>query len=178
VTRDCDATLLMLLTAVILAGCSPTAAVGPPRPTATSSASWDRLPRIATGQICPATPTVSTHSWLGTTYDLAAIGDGPGYAVVFDNRWRFDNGSSWGYTKVLWLADSNHPGPVLLRGRQLDGSGDLGFGTDDPPRSEMIWTIGGGTSDLPSYIRGKSPGCYGVQLDGRGFSERIVFMMR
>jgi hypothetical protein len=92
-------------------------------------------------------------------------------------------GSAWGGQKVLWLGAPSYHGPVLIRGRKLTGGG-LGFGAGKIPLAEVDvppgrpggvglnrdgWRLWGG------YVRLRSPGCYGVQVDGTTFSEVIIF---
>ncbi len=54
---------------------------------------------------------------------------GPGPSSVFTNK-------SWGGAKVLWAVDSAVDGPVLVRGRQLDGPHELRF--NEPTLTELL----------------------------------------
>jgi hypothetical protein len=79
---------------------------------------------------------------------------------------------------VLWAVDGKVPGPVLVRGRQLDGSHLVGF--DDPASLELVLQPGeavpsGGWRDYPSYTRLRAPGCYAYQVDAPSGSTVIVF---
>ena len=97
---------------------------------------------------------------------------------------------------LLWISRPTYHGPTLVRGRRLDGPGALGFGSGATPSPELRlpagpWprtglrlrgaletTFGRGTvirgapgwrvAMVPTRI--EKPGCYGVQVDGRGFS--------
>lgn len=85
----------------------------------------------------------------------------------------------WAGTKVLWTVPS-YTGAVLIRGRQVDGPGELGF--DLGPR----WTNTVlpelrlvGRSDLrPAATFVRSPGCYAYQVDTFRSSYLIVFEAR
>jgi hypothetical protein len=82
--------------------------------------------------------------------------------------------------KVVWLIAPEHPGPVLVRGRQLDGphevrfserfAAELRIGANDGLRDGA-----GGWRDWPNYTIVPAPGCYAYQIDGPGFSTHIVF---
>ncbi|MEA2369608.1 MAG: hypothetical protein QOH12_2 [Solirubrobacteraceae bacterium] len=92
-------------------------------------------------------------------------------------------GSEWGGQKVLWVAAPGYRGPVLIRGRQLNGPHAVGFGGDRIPSAEMQLLATGAVSpgepngwrEWPSYTRLRAGGCYGYQVDGASFSTVIVF---
>jgi hypothetical protein len=146
------------------------------------------VPRIAAGAPCPVSPT--TRVDLGIEGVRSLRGQGPAYPTltgsgqsleIYDPipaRW---SGSSWSGMKVLWWASGRYHGPVLIRGRQLDGPNLLRF--DDgrvPPAETRIQPGPGfrpwrGARAHPSYTRVRAPGCYGYQVDGIGFSRVIVF---
>jgi hypothetical protein len=91
-------------------------------------------------------------------------------------------GSRWGGQKVLWVGAPASAGPVLIRGRQLDGPRAVGFGAGGVPVDEMQLLASGATSpgeppgwrEWPSYTRLRAGGCYGYQVDGRSFSTVVV----
>jgi hypothetical protein len=75
-------------------------------------------------------------------------------------------------------------GRVLIRGRRLDGSQSLGFtGTRLPARElriephDTVWWQGQppGSRGVPSDVRVRVSGCYGVQIDGTRFSRIVIF---
>ena len=87
--------------------------------------------------------------------------------------------SDWSGNKVLWVA-RRYRGPVLIRGRQLDGPNELRFGLSHVPGREMrLSSVGGrspgGWQNRPSTTRLRVPGCYAWQVDGTTFSRVIVF---
>jgi len=69
------------------------------------------------------------------------------------------------------LVSPDYTGPVVVRGHQLDGSTAMALGNSeisDNAVSPGQWRSWGGMVSGP-------PGCYGLQADGTGFSEVIVF---
>jgi hypothetical protein len=95
-------------------------------------------------------------------------------------------GSHWLAAHVTWRAAVGYHGPVLIRGRRLDGGGAVGFGEGHTPYDELqlmnsgrgeATTSGGGRAWL-SLTRVQHPGCYAYQVDGSSFSHVIVFRVR
>ncbi len=91
-------------------------------------------------------------------------------------------GSAWAGARVTWHADASYSGPVLIRGRQVGGSGAAaGFGEGHVPYDELqLLQSGQGAPGGPgrswfTFTRVRKPGCYAYQVDGTGFSEVIVF---
>ena len=101
------------------------------------------LPRLAPGVECPV--SASRRVDLGPAIDSAPLpGPGPAYpaglapdvAVEFvyppDPRQADFYGTGWGGNKVLWWVKWSYKGPVLIRGRQLDGSHLVRFDRGTP----------------------------------------------
>jgi hypothetical protein len=92
-------------------------------------------------------------------------------------------GSAWQGARVTWTAASSYTGPVLIRGRQLAGSGTVGFGEGHVPYDELqLLAAGTGAPAVPgggrawlSITRVRSPGCFAYEVDGTSFSSVIVF---
>jgi hypothetical protein len=92
-------------------------------------------------------------------------------------------GSSWLAGRVTWSAAAGYQGPVLIRGRELGGSGAVGFGEGRTPYDELqLLESGQGAPSVPgggrawlSFTRVRSPGCYAYQVDGTSFSSVIAF---
>jgi hypothetical protein len=148
------------------------------------------LPRLAAGAACPVSRVDSRIGW-GSLHIFggSGIGRGPVYpatgptsqiTVQPDTRY----GGPWLTTKVFWYVRPRYRGPVLIRGRQLDGTHRLGFNGRELPR----WELGIGVGEtvgwtgrpaygrgVPSSVRARVPGCYGVQVDGTRFSRIVVF---
>ncbi len=81
---------------------------------------------------------------------------------------------------MLWIGRPSYRGPVLIRGRQLDGSHRLRFENGLTPATEMrLRSVGrsspGCWQNRPSYTRLRAPGCYAWQVDGTTFNRVIVF---
>jgi hypothetical protein len=93
----------------------------------------------------------------------------------------------WGGQRVLWFVAPAYEGPVLIRGRRLDGRDPVRFERGDNPPAELRigahesgrWPIGtttdAGQRYRRSYTRIRAPGCYAYQVDGTSFSYTIVF---
>lgn len=148
------------------------------------------LPHLAAGTRCPGSAPVRTVD----PNEGAVIGPGPIYALsiwlrsavmpfVLPSPALF-GGSSWGGQILKWVGAPSYSGPVLIRGRKLTGPGGLGFGAGKVPLAEIDVPPGpaGGVGHnpgswrlWPGYARLRSPGCYGLQVDGTTFSEVIIF---
>ena len=166
---------------------------GAPDSSAKGDGVWGRLvarpldiPRIGPGEKCPVTrqwtPRDSARLSRGVLPGRPLLGQGPVYPGP---TWRSlrrhvvirvvrDEGGSLNQ-KVLWAVDASYHGPVLIRGRQVDGP--------------QVMTFSGGLSTGPRQLRFRdrtqtsnffvpSPGCYAVQIDGVSFSRVIVFRTR
>jgi hypothetical protein len=149
------------------------------------------VPRIAAGAPCPLSPTTTVD--LGEQGVRALPGRGPAYPNFVDQGQTLEfvyppvpqqvdfYGTGWSGNKVLWWVSGRYHGPVLIRGRQLDGPHLLRFEIGRPPPAEMRIRPGSGfgpwkgARDHPSYTRVEAAGCYGYQIDGIGFSRVIVF---
>ncbi|HET8660684.1 MAG TPA: hypothetical protein VFM55_16980 [Micromonosporaceae bacterium] len=89
---------------------------------------------------------------------------------------------TWGGQKVLWAVDPATTGPVLVRGRRLDGPEPLAF--EDPPLPELLLNTDpyegqpGGWKDYPSHTRIRAPGCYAYQVDTAAGTWSVVFVAR
>jgi hypothetical protein len=94
---------------------------------------------------------------------------------------RFDGGpDGWHQLKTLWFGNPSYQGPVLIRGRQLDGSNPVVFGEEPAlmdPQLPPGPTVNGerGFREWPGATWLRAPGCYAWQVDGMGFTNVIVF---
>jgi hypothetical protein len=143
-----------------------------------------RIPRIEPGAPCPVTlartvsPNFGQAQGSGPVYP---IGGYPTLTFIYPpQRQQIWYASEWSGQKVLWIARPTYRGPVLIRGRQLDGPNALRFGRDLNPSREMrLRSVGGsspgGWQNRPSYTRLRAPGCYAWQVDGTTFSRVIAF---
>jgi len=130
---------------------------------------------------CPQTPITRTVPDAVT----GGIGDGPIYLAgprTVDNVFTVPPvppHSRAGFEAIL-LGDPAHAGPVLVRGREIGGTGSLRFYGPSGPTTELLLTADQATT-LPSGWRRWSipasvdaPGCYAIQIDGATFSEVAV----
>jgi hypothetical protein len=155
------------------------------------------LPVVAASAPCPVS-AMNTEFDFGKYGVQNGIGRGPAYPIGFEQPGSILNiavatdrrsvfyGSRWSGQKVLWFVSPAYRGPVLIRGRQLDGANLVRFegaGLRVPPAELRITKnmarAGGaaeyGQRERPSYTRLLGPGCYAYQVDGTTFSRTIVF---
>ena len=152
-----------------------------------------QLPRLDPDSACPEPSIRSVEG-----YDFEVIGVGPVYSLPYRLHVSV-NGSSryarngWHWNKVVWARDPQYTGPVVIRGRQLDGPATLRFQwiKVGHPASELAQsslhvspyslessrlTDGSGSwEEMMTWVVVRAPGCYGVQIDGVDFSNTIVF---
>ena len=88
--------------------------------------------------------------------------------------------SGWGGNKTMWIVAAGYRGPVLVRGRRLDGPELVRFERGAPPPAELelrttLTSQGSAVRRIPSFTRVQAPGCYAYQIDGTTFSRTIVF---
>jgi hypothetical protein len=143
-----------------------------------------RLPALASGSPCPTTPGRSLDPAL-----VEVVGDGPVYVALgledtlyFAPAKNFGS-QEWAGQKTIWAIQPGYAGPVLVRGRQLDGPNELRFGGGDVPSAELLFRAPGEARPDPpngwtyeiDNTRVRAPGCYAYQLDGETFSEVVIF---
>jgi hypothetical protein len=148
-----------------------------------------RIPSLAAGSACPATPAEGTLGDRGVLDVVAApaFGPGPAYPTLSSDGGRAVLGyfPSWGYegwdgTKLLWTVP-RYLGPYIVRGRQLDGPNELRFDQGPNWTNKLhpeIRLVGPYPRLNPAATFLRAPGCYAYQVDGRGFSYTIVFEAR
>jgi hypothetical protein len=88
--------------------------------------------------------------------------------------------AGWAGTKALWTVPQ-FAGPILIRGRQIDGPGVLGFDIG-PGWTRTVLpeiTLTGPISSLnPAATFVKGAGCYAYQVDTSRSSYLIIFEAR
>jgi hypothetical protein len=148
------------------------------------------LPPLERGGNCP---TSSGRSYSNSLFGGIRLGSGPvvpliGVAeaaevapakkgILHFHLYRDHPG--WMFVKTLWFSFPSYTGPVLVRGRQLDGIHPVGMG-DAPSTADQEWsgpTVNGGEGfrEWPGGTWLRAPGCYAWQVDGLSFSNVIVF---
>jgi hypothetical protein len=149
------------------------------------------LPRIKPGAACPVSRIDQRIDWDRTNiFGGSGTGRGPVYPGLGNGGGKVyaepdgEFGGPWAGGKVFWYARPSYRGPVLIRGRRLDGRQRLGFNGLRTPDREL-WIAPGesatwegqpaGSRGVASSIRVRVAGCYGVQIDGRTFSRVVVF---
>lgn len=147
------------------------------------------LPRVRPISQCHT----STASMLNTSMagGYALVAPGPIRPVLADvppislkkgiAKLRRHGSDPWLETKTLWISAASYGGPVLIRGRRLDGVGLVGFGSGRRPRAGFLAMPGVASGDTGQAVRAypgalffSTPGCYGLQVDGSTFSYHLV----
>lgn len=144
-----------------------------------------RIPTVVSGAACPASSVSRDLREIG--FVGSGFGPGPAYPVGLGlgetATLRYLDpipvgsifyGSEWFGNKTLWVLDEAYGGPVLVRGRQLDGANIVRFDRGNPPLQELR-IAPSAPRTYPSFTRVRAAGCYGYQVDGPGFSYVIVF---
>jgi hypothetical protein len=149
------------------------------------------LPRLAAGGACPVSRVDERVDWSRAKFPGSpGIGRGPVYpglgftdgvlTATPDTQF----GGPWAVQKVFWYVLSSYRGRALIRGRRLDGPQRLGFNGRRLPARELRIDRGvsvgwdshpPGSRGIPSDVRVRTSGCYGVQIDGSSFSRVVVF---
>ena len=149
------------------------------------------LPKLAAGAPCPASRVDRRIDWnRAHIFGRSGVGPGPVYAGLGFQNGRLQATSDGQYSgpwfgeKVFWYVLPRYRGPILIRGRRLDGPQQLGFNGSNTPQSELqiepqetvSWEgQQPGSRGVPSQVRVRAAGCYGVQVDGTNFSRAIIF---
>jgi hypothetical protein len=148
-----------------------------------------QVPALPPGAACPVSPQQVAHNLSPDFGDGPAVGSGPIYALMGEmqegalkysqsySQAHYKDG--WAYSKVLWMANADVSGNILIRGRQIDGPNAIGFGMGDDPESALQWEVASqnGWASLPSETRIRAPGCYAYQVDTQKGNEVIVFQV-
>lgn len=151
---------------------------------------WDALrrplhvPAIAAGAPCPAS---SPHQSSDPSVPSPPFGPGPAYPTLDGTSGRAivvmvwpptqPPYLGWAGTKVLWTVP-RYKGPVLIRGRQLDGPNEVGFDLGPGWTGRVlpeIRLVGPQVGLRPAATFVPSPGCYAYQIDTVRSSYLIVF---
>jgi len=145
------------------------------------------LPSVGAGQACPVTPA-QTHSPVAQPADALGPGRGPLYPISFylgqEATLRLSGqtpGPDGLYAKkVVWASTTGeYEGPVVVRVGRIDGAGRghvrLSYDPGASRGTAVVFVVGDTPADWPSFTYVSGPGCYAYQLDGRTFTQVIVF---
>ena len=150
------------------------------------------LPEIRAGEPCPISPIVPTPvganfgPWTfdsGTAVGLAAA-PSPTERVSIASRAPTQTHWIFPWTiKALWFATAAYDGPILIRGKQLDGPGPIAFAAGSPGAGWLLIPPGptlnttNGIRTVPSAILVTHSGCYGFQIDALTFTGSVVIQV-
>jgi hypothetical protein len=156
-----------------------------------------RLPTLAPGAPCPATHGAFVNQNIGIAvgqppvYALYNVGSSAEGVLRYSTSATFGAApSAWGGQSVLWVIRPEALGPVLVRGRQVDGPNALRFnGGIDQQGYIGSWSAAPLLPELRllgsydtvswfywgSFMRLSAPGCYAYQVDGLTFSYVFIF---
>jgi hypothetical protein len=149
------------------------------------------FPRLAAGTPCPVSHVDARITWRGINiFGGQGIGRGPVYpglgahgGLLWATRDQ-QYGGPWFGDKVFWYVQPTYRGPVIIRGRRIDGRGMVRFNAGRLPAPELHIARGesvswhqqpAGSRGVPSGVRVLTPGCYAFQIDGTSFSHVVVF---
>lgn len=145
-----------------------------------------RLEDLETGAACPRAAGRQVHPGWGI-----ALTGGPPFPLPFTSKGMLPllqagrSVDGWYIWKTIWIAPPGFVGPVLVRGRRLDGPGDVRFsGISLKLQRELRLLFRGRLADSwqegfgPRYTRVHDAGCYGFQVDTRTGTRVIVFEAR
>ncbi|HEU5199509.1 MAG TPA: hypothetical protein VFU32_07725 [Ktedonobacterales bacterium] len=188
--------------ALLLAGCGSGLAPIPPRSTPSPIVlttalpdAWTALqqvplhiPTLSPGEPCPVAPVGQVNPNLGD-----ALGTGPAFLVGFGKAGALDLSQASqqnGAYSVLTLltAPPAYTTDMLVRGRQMDGAAAVLFSEEtgsglltqlqlSPDTAGTTGGASGGWLTWSAFLVVSGAGCYGLQIDGAGFSEVIVFQI-
>jgi hypothetical protein len=164
-------------------------AVGAATSSTTPPSVWKSLhrplhfPHLRTGAPCPRTkagraaPATGYTLGIGPVYVVLGFSYPPpdprGVVHLDGNKVRW----GWHWVKTLWAFSPRYRGPVLIRGRRLDGRWSVEFlilphryaELRVPRRNSRKWSY------IPSGSGYRATGCYGFQMDGTSFSRVVIF---
>jgi hypothetical protein len=179
--------LTRLVVAVLLVAALASPAAGGARDPWKSLHRPLHLPKLAAGAACPVSHVDPRIDWKRAhIFGGQGIGRGPVYpglpSAFFMAQRDTQFGGPWFGSKVFWYVRPSYRGPVLIRGRRLDGPQRMGFNgarvANPELRIKRGETVGfdgpRGSRGVPSGVRVLVPGCYGMQIDGTSFSRIVV----
>lgn len=142
--------------------------------------------RLEAGEPCPIaevqdlSPALARALGGGPVYPLGFGEDG---TVELESRQGGDAAEGkWAGAETRWVSDPAYDGPLVIRGRQLNGPNRVRF---DHGKRELLKRLEfrPGSADtrvdgwraFSTRTRVPEPGCYAFQIDGSDFSAVIAF---
>jgi len=147
------------------------------------------LPSLGPNGSCPTSTATSLNT--PVTGRGPYLGDGP-VRLDVGNGGNLARGqvilggplsSGWYGIETIWVSLPSYQGPFIVRGARIGSAGRIDVWRTNQPNSGPFVAPAGragygnyedGYRALPDGVHVGAPGCYGIQVDGRGFSEVIV----
>jgi hypothetical protein len=126
-----------------------------------------KLPTLSANGPCPVSATRDFASPPGQK--LPGYGSGPG-PLFLSGQTEYFSG-----VYALLLVSPDYSGPVVVRGRELNGPTGIPF--QDAPKDGVVTIAPGPKGQWRSWgsqVVGQA-GCYGLQVEGTSFTEVIIF---
>jgi hypothetical protein len=126
-----------------------------------------KLPTLSANGPCPVSATRDFASPTG--HKLPGYGSGPG-PLFLSGQTEYFSG-----VYALLLVSADYSGPVVVRGRELNGPSGIPF--QDAPKDGVVTIAPGPNGQWRSWgsqLVGQA-GCYGLQVEGTSFTEVIIF---
>jgi hypothetical protein len=155
------------------------------RPTVIPSALWRplRLPSLGRDGSCPTTPVTGPPQTRSHPLAAVAVGRGPVFPVLFraGRDGRLDQSAG-----AYWDAPEPVGGVVIVRGHRLGAPRDQIRFLNDRREPSLVHVLdpaaaypagGQGRWWRPTRLRAGA-GCYGLQIDGLGFTQVLVVELR
>jgi len=147
------------------------------------------LPSLGPNGICPTStagflniPLTGAGLYLGdgpVRLDVGNAGDVAHGHVILGGT----SSSGWYGIEAIWVSLPRYQGSFIVRGARIGGAGRIDVWAANQPNPGPFLVpagragygnYGDGYRALPASVSVGAPGCYGIQVDGHGFSEVIV----
>ena len=148
------------------------------------------LPRVGPTERCPVSKVDERVDWPSLNiFGSSGVGRGPVYPGLGASGGHIaaqpeSRRGSWYAEKVFWYVSPDYTDRVLIRGRRIDKTEKLRFNDNGRRSRELRIRRSNGISwngqpegarGEPSGVVFRRSGCFGVQIDGYGFSRKVIF---